>query len=217
MPEFNTTDESETKKESTSESIKFCPQCGKEITQLSKFCPHCGHSLENFTNQPKSDAPSQSRVAEDDFIAFIGNNAGYYMHEFKKFNCEGVDAFSLTWNWPAFFGGFGWLLYRKMYVWSVVAFVLMLMPYLGLASWIGLGAVANYLYYQHAKRKILEVKALHQSGDISVVLSQTGGVHMWLPIVAVILSVLLLLLFFAFVFWMPFGISNLFQMPSKYI
>ena len=86
MPEFNTTDESETKKESTSESIKFCPQCGKEITQLSKFCPHCGHSLENFTNQPKSDAPSQSRVAEDDFIAFIGNNAGYYMHEFKKFN-----------------------------------------------------------------------------------------------------------------------------------
>ncbi len=217
MAEFNTIDESETKKESSAENIKFCPQCGKGITQLSKFCPHCGHPLDNFTNQPKSDSPSQNRVAEGDFIAFIGNNAGYYMHEFKKFNCDGIDTFSLTWNWPAFLGGFGWLLYRKMYMWTIIAFALMLMPYLGLAAWIAFGAVANYLYYQHAKRKILEVRALHQSGDISVVLSQTGGVHRWLPVAAIIFSVLLLLLFMAFVFWFPFDIFNLFQAPSKYI
>ena len=203
--------------ESTTENIRFCPQCGKGITQLSKFCPRCGHSLENFTNQSKSDPPSQPRVAEDDFIAFIGNNAGYYTHEFKKFDSAGIDAFSLTWNWPAFWGGFGWLLYRKMYMWAIIAFALMLMPYLGLAAWIALGAVANYLYYQHAKSKILEIKALHQSGEISAVLSQTGGVHRWVPIAAVIFTVLLFLLFMAFVFWFPFGIFNLFKMPSRYI
>ncbi len=203
--------------ESTTENIKFCPQCGKGITPPGKFCPYCGHSLENFTDQPKPDPASQLPVAEDDLVAFIGNKAGYYSHEFKKFNCNGVDAFSLTWNWAAFWGGFGWMLYRKMYMWSIIAFILMFVPYLGLASWIAFGAVANYLYYQHVKRKILEVRALHQSGDIAVALSQTGGVHRWLPVAAVIFTVLLVLLFLAILFWFPFAILDLYKMPEKYI
>jgi hypothetical protein len=203
--------------ESTTENIRFCPECGKGITQISKFCPHCGHSLEKFAGQPKSGPPSLTQVDEDDFIAFIGNNAGYYMHEFKKFNVSGTDAFSPTWNWPAFWGGFGWLLYRKMYMWTVIAFVLILIPYLGLASWIALGVGANYLYYQHAKNKILEAKALHQSGEISVVLSQIGGVNRWVPIAATIFTLLLLVAFMAFLFWFPLGIFNLFGAPSKYI
>src|SRR5208337_688206 len=182
MPELNTIDESETKKESTAENIKFCPECGKEITQLSKFCPHCGHSFEKFSNQSQSGQPLQQGIADDDFIAFIGNNAGYYVREFKKFNAGGTDVFSATWNWAAFWGGFGWMLYRKMYLWAFIAFALMFMPYLGLAAWITFGVVANYLYYQQAKRKILEIKALPQTGDISIVLSQNGGVHKWLPI-----------------------------------
>jgi hypothetical protein len=203
--------------ESITENIRFCPQCGKEITQLSKFCPHCGHSLEKFADQSKSDTRLQNGVNEDDFIAFIGNNAGYYAHEFNKFNAGGRDVFSATWNWAAFWGGFGWMLYRKMYMWAIIAFALMLMPYLGLAAWITFGLVANYLYYQHAKRKILEVKTLHPAGEISVVLSQIGGVHRWLPTAAVIFTLLLFLLLMAFVFWMPFGIFNLFKMPAKYI
>ena len=203
--------------ESTTENIRFCPECGKEITQLIKFCPHCGHSLEKFTNQSKSDSRLQNGVNEDDLIAFIGNNAGYYVQEFKKFNAGGRDVFSATWNWAAFWGGFGWMLYRKMYMWAIIAFALMLMPYLGLASWIAFGIVANYLYYQHAKRKILEIKTLQPAGEISVVLSQIGGVHRWLPIAAAIFTIVLFLLLMAFVFWMPFGIFDLFKMPAKYI
>ncbi len=203
--------------ESTTENIRFCPECGKGITQSSKFCPHCGHSLEKFANLSKSDPASQFQMDEDDFIAFIGNNAGYYTHEFKKFNINGMDAFSLTWNWPAFLGGFGWLLYRKMYMWTILAFVFMLIPYLGLASWIALGLAANYLYYQHAKSKIFEVKAMHQSSEISGVLSRIGGVNRWVPIAATIFTILLLVLFTAFLFWFPSGIYNLFGTPSKYI
>ena len=203
--------------ESTAENIRFCPECGKGISGSNKFCPHCGYSLEKFADQSKSDPPSQLQVDEDDFIAFIGNNAGYYTHKFKKFNAAGVDAFSLTWNWPAFLGGFGWLLYRKMYMWTIIAFVFMLMPYLGLASWIAIGAVANYLYYQHSKGKILEVRASHQSGEISVVLSQIGGVNRWVPIAGTVFTILLLVLFLAFLFWFPLGIFDLFGTRSKYI
>jgi len=188
-----------------------------EITQPSKFCPHCGHPLEIFTNASKTDPQLQVGVHDEDFIAFIGNNAGYYLHEFKKFNIAGRDSFSLTWNWPAFLAGFGWLLYRKMYVWALIAFVSMLIPYLGLVSWIAVGAIANYLYYQHAKRKILEVRELHQSVEISVVLSQIGGVNKWVPIAGTVFTILLLLLFFAFLLWFPLGLIDLFRTPSKYI
>jgi hypothetical protein len=203
--------------EASADNIRFCPECGKEITQLSKFCPHCGHSLEKFASQSKSDASLQILVDEDDFNAFIGNNAGYYTHEFKKFDAGGRDVFSATWNWAAFWGGFGWMLYRKMYMWAIIAFALMLMPYLGLAAWIAFGIVGNYLYYQHAKAKILDIKTLHPTGEISAALSQIGGVHRWLPIAATILTILIFLSFVALVFWFPFAISNLFKMPSMYI
>src|ERR1700690_3770506 len=106
--------------------MKFCPVCGKEITQLSKFCPHCGHSLESFANQSKSDSPSQRELSDLDFTTFIGNNFDYYLHRFKKFNLGGTDVFALTWNWAAFWGGFGWMLYRKMNMWATIAFVLTL-------------------------------------------------------------------------------------------
>lgn len=196
--------------------MTFCPKCGKTRTESSRFCPNCGHSFENSSVQPGK-PPLGIQVAQEDFVAFVVNNAGYYLHEFKKFDAGGVDTFSASWNWSAFVGGFGWLLYRKMYMWAIVAFISMLIPYLGLASWIGLGAVANYLYYRHAKRKILEIRELYHTGEISVVLSQIGGVNKWVPTAATIFTILLLLLFMAFVFWIPFSIFHLFGMPSKYI
>jgi len=201
----------------TTENIRFCPECGKEINQLSKFCPYCGHPLEKFSIQPISDTPSKILVNEDDFIAFIGNSAGYYVHEFKKFDAGGRDAFAATWNWAAFWGGFGWMLYRKMYLWAIISFVLMFLPYLGLAAWIAFGIVGNYLYYQHAKTKIIEIKKLHPTNEISAVLSQIGGVHKWLPIAGAIFTIFVFVLFMAFVFWFPFVISNFFKIPSIYI
>src|ERR1039457_3221673 len=27
----------------------FCPECGKEIPDVSRFCPSCGHSMEAIT------------------------------------------------------------------------------------------------------------------------------------------------------------------------
>ncbi|MGO9952344.1 MAG: zinc-ribbon domain-containing protein [Dissulfurispiraceae bacterium] len=199
--------------------MKFCPVCGKEITQLSKYCPHCGFSLESFTNQSKSDSPSQREVSDLDFTAFIGNNFAYYVHRFKKFNLGGTDVFALTWNWAAFWGGFGWMLYRKMYMWATIAFVLTLIPHLGLIAWIAVGAVANYLYYQHAKSKILEIKTMHPTVDISGYLSQVGGINKWVPIAAIIITILLFLSFIVMVFVLaiPFSIFNIFSPQSQYI
>jgi len=202
------------------QGMKYCPACGKEIIQPAKYCPYCGLSLEITDSRPAIDLTLKLRPGEQDFTAFVVINTGYYLEAFRKFNAAGRDVFSPTWNWAAFGGGFGWMLYRKMYLWAIVAFVSSLIPYLGLAAWIAFGAVANYLYYEHAKKKILDTRTLHPSGDISVILSQTGGVNKWVPVAAIIFSILVLLLFLALLFTIPFSFYNffnLFSAPSKYI
>jgi len=57
----------------------------------------------------------QSQMKEE-FIVFTGENAHKYLPKFEKFNIGGVDNFSITWHWPAFFVGFWWMLYRKLYL-----------------------------------------------------------------------------------------------------
>jgi len=199
--------------ETDTSTKKFCPACGKEIIPAGNYCPFCGHSLDESKSE-------RIQIADQDFAAYVVNNAGYYLVEFRKFNIAGSDVFSLTWNWAAFLGGFGWLLYRKMYLWSLIAFIIAFVPYFGLAAWISLGAVANYLYYQQAKRKILEMKALHPSTDISVALSHIGGVNRWVPVAATVFTIIFLLLFMALFFLIPFSFFNFFNYfrpPSKYI
>ncbi len=111
------------------------------------------------------------------------------------------------------------MLYRKMYMWATIAFVLTLIPHLGLIAWIAVGAVANYLYYQHAKSKILEIKTMHPTVDISGYLSQVGGINKWVPIAAIIITILLFLSFIVMVFVLaiPFSIFNIFSPQSQYI
>ncbi|WP_457638579.1 DUF2628 domain-containing protein, partial [Persephonella sp.] len=51
---------------------------------------------------------------------FIGKNADYHIEKFKKFEETGG---ALSWNWAAFFLGIVWMLYRKMYLYGVLAFL----------------------------------------------------------------------------------------------
>ncbi|HMK59723.1 MAG TPA: zinc-ribbon domain-containing protein [Dissulfurispiraceae bacterium] len=199
--------------------MRFCAACGKEIGEQSNFCPHCGHSIEGFTNQSNADSPKQHQVSDDDFKIFIWKNSDYYLQRFRKFNIEGTDVFSFTWNWSAFCGGFGWMLYRKLYMWAIIAFVLSLIPHITLIAWIATGAISNYLYYRHAKSKILEIKALHSATDIAGDLRQVGGINRWVPVTAVIITLVFCIAFIimAFFLMIPFNILDTFNTPSKYI
>lgn len=130
----------------------------------------------------------QLTVTEDEFAAFIGANAQKYLLKFRKFSVEGIDLFSATWHWPAFLVGFWWLLYRKMYLWAFVFFILLIIPYANVAAWITLPITGNYLYYRYAKGEILRVKTLQSSGDILKTLSELGGINKWVPVVGIIVS-----------------------------
>ena len=133
---------------------------------------------------------SKIEVTEEDFSHFTGKNADKYLPKFKKFNVDGVDKFAVTWHWPAVFFTFFWMLYRKLYLWALFVFVfLKITAYLALLAAIIFGMTANYIYYKHAKRKIIRYKTANAPADSSqsaIALRKIGGVNRWAAVLAVI-------------------------------
>lgn len=172
----------------------FCIACGKENNSTARFCGHCGVSIE-----PKATAPGTGRsnpvgafkADEPLWRAAIGpKNADHFLPIFAGFAVAGKP--SLSWNTPAFFVTYFWLLHRKL--WSRVAlyffvplvisvvvsvaqaaggkdaaglFLLIWLAYLaGMFLVPGLGG--NGWLYKKYKALIAEAKAMHKTLDAQV-------------------------------------------------
>jgi hypothetical protein len=181
--------------------MPYCPYCGKEIGEGSRFCPHCGNSITQ-SGRPAWSFPASNIIPkEEDYIAFIGNNAEKYLKKFNAFTVGGIENFALTWHWPAFLFGFWWMLYRKLYAWALLAFLVACIPYVGFAGMIAWGITGNYIYYRHATSKIMALRQMQPSANISVALAQIGGVNrwvIWVAVVLIIIGIMVVLLFSIF-------------------
>jgi Tfp pilus assembly protein PilE len=163
--------------------MAFCASCGKELAAGEAFCSKCG------SRQAASGA-SSGAAGGDDLAVFVGSkDAEKYLAKFRKFSVNGQDVFAATWHWPAFLFGFFWFLYRKMYLWSLLAFFLGMIPYVNFGAAIFFGIRGNYMYYQHAKKKLASLQAtLPPSGaQRTAMIAKKGGVN----VVAIVLPVLL--------------------------
>ena len=132
----------------------------------------------NAVNQaPGSDS---TRPGDDDLLSvFAGpKNSHYFTHSFRGYAAGG----SVKWNWPVFFITLPWLLYRKMWLYSLgymicVPIVLMIIARVAALA-VGTGAgisiyyvpyfvvafilapmFATRLYYAHARNKIGNIRA----------------------------------------------------------
>lgn len=129
---------------------------------------------------------SETRATEKEFAQFIGDNAEKYVPVFREFDKEGAHN-KLSWHWPAFFFGFIWMAYRRMYAWALVAlflegvvryltFYIIQHPIVAEASIrVFYGLIADFLYFKYAKNKILELKRHKSIFD----LEKEGGVNRW--------------------------------------
>jgi len=131
-----------------------------------------------------ADGESTIEVSEEEFAYFIWANSSKYIKAFRKFNIDGVDKFSITWNWAAFVFQFIWMACRKIYLWALIGFVLVcIFNYAPFIMMIFFGVTGNYIYYKHAKKKILNLKrtkkfsdshemlmAMKKEGDVNVLL-----------------------------------------------
>ena len=125
----------------------------------------------------------QATTVREEYCTFIGKNAEKYLTKFQQFQVNGGDQFSVTWHWPAFLFPFFWMVYRKLYLWALL--VLVLGVTIGRISSIGVlipmvifGITANYIYYKHMKKKLLELQQLKPAPEPqSAAIARTGGVN----------------------------------------
>jgi zinc-ribbon domain len=157
--------------------MAYCRQCGKEAGAGELFCRQCGAKLSpDRTGSYRSAPPSD--VKESDLALFVGKNADKYLPAFQKFTLEGADSFAASWHWPAFFFTFWWTLYRKLYGWAILVILLSCIPYMGFLAMIAFGVSAKYIYYKHAKKKLLELESLHVSEvERAAAVARAGGVN----------------------------------------
>jgi hypothetical protein len=173
--------------------MALCPRCSREIEPDSLFCRYCGERI-----SPLASDPSYDRVYEEDYRAFIGGKADYYLSKFRRFQAAGRDQFAVSWNWSAFFLGFIWMLYRKMYLWALLAFLITFTPVGFPLTMIAWGITGNYLYYLQARKKILDTKSQQITSSSALTLQELGGVNRWVWFVGI----------FFFLFLMVMGIMG---------
>ncbi len=167
----------------------FCTKCGSDLPESASFCAHCGTPV-----KPAPPGGAAEGPGSDDVSAFVGKNAAYYKEKFRKFTVLGVETFVPTWNWAACLCNFWWMLYRKLYLWALLWFLLSFIPFFGFAFWVASGIAGNYIYYHHAGVKIREARAATPPEKLPAVLSELGGVNGWVIPVAIVVTFGILLL-----------------------
>ena len=169
----------------------ICSDCGASTSVLESACHQCNapishSSLSDTTSIRQSraevsdDASARSGRADEILDAVIGTaNTEYYRKVFERFEQTGS---MLSWNWPAFFATWPWLLYRKMWGYFLIYFfvlpvILSVIATLAATSqgneetffityyagyfvigFLVIPLIANRLYYGHVTRKIDKVR-----------------------------------------------------------
>ncbi len=203
-------------------AVAKCRQCGSRIlfspdliseekeasdtAHVDEFVLESDQEAEpvQLTNGSEASALSaESDSITDDLAAFIVCNRAKYLAKFEKFNYEGIDRFAVTWNWPAFFFNSCWFLYRKLYLWALIAFVVLCISIFNfifiILSGILFGFLGNYLYYKHAQKKIYALHAFDPSADISSELARIGGVNRWAMVLGITISVITMIVIIALI------------------
>jgi len=106
-----------------------CPECGARRKSGENACAKCGFPRggdppresqirESATELATDLSDSVGSQSDELLAACIGpKNTDYYIRIFEKFRSGGGPA---SWNWPSFFLTIPWLLYRKMWGYTLL-------------------------------------------------------------------------------------------------
>jgi hypothetical protein len=147
--------------------------------------------------------PSSSPPSAEELTAYIGPKAERYRSRFERFTRTGATRFEFSWNNPAAFLGLWWYLYRKMYGWALVDFVLSVLLgwtlFVPILWGVARAVTGDYLYFLQADRRIREARLISSAPGAPAAdaahlarLAGEGGVNAWVTWVAVAGTILFL-------------------------
>ena len=171
----------------------FCTKCGVNLSDDAAFCYNCGTSVvknEQETNSEQEYTAESNTVnaefvgteasgdfIDDDVEALIGaEKRDFYINRFAEMKQKNKKA---TWNWCAFLFGPAWMIYRKMYVygglyWLMSILVFNKLGYLDLLVSILAGVFGNWMYMICVEKLAVDAKAL-QEPHKSEFIQKNGG------------------------------------------
>ncbi len=187
----------------------FCLNCGKEISDNATFCAACGQKVGNSstTTGETSTASSPEMLIDYDVERLIGEKREYYVPKFKEMKQTGKKT---SWNWCAFLFSTFWLVYRKMYLYGAIFFLVInglsyISTYLSFAASICMGVFGNYIYMNRLESLSKEANLL-DAGMKEQFIAKKSGVN--LTAVIIILAIYVLLIFLlVFVFASLFALA----------
>lgn len=183
-----------------------CPQCSNRfLIRRNPPKDFVFDSTESFSHQtqipPSSSplSPNNTKVNSIDNIALykaaIGKNFDKYASVVREY--EQNQNTPVTWHWPACFVGPIWLLYRKMYAWFALYFVVLIFFSVldninQLFSSITYAIIfvlftlfAKVIYVKHVSKMISKFDNLSDESKLDQ-LKIKGGVHSWVPYLAIL-------------------------------
>lgn len=133
--------------------------------------------------------PVSSLSRQEAIQIYVGKNHGYFE---RKWTEAAQRKRQQSWNWAAFLVGFGWMGYRKMYLYSwifigVVAAEMIAELVIGVPSAItsslnlgiaiGFGLKGNAWYQQHVTQRVDQILASHAPEQARIELARQGGTN----------------------------------------
>ncbi len=193
----------------------LCNKCRTENLDQARYCSSCGAKLggdnQSVSTGPGLEPGSQANAELQEYYeAAIGyKNTDYYLAYFNRFDLQGS---SISWNWPAFFISFYWLLYRKMWVWALLYFLAPIFIAIGgiilasfselvsgmlsIASFVAIFILfpmyANALYYWHSRKKILKVKRFSEDTEKNLRRMTAEGGTSWVGLIIIPIAVFMI-------------------------
>ena len=194
----------------------FCTKCGSKNNEINLFCSECGNEFERV--KVKNDVFSKVNtdkigeiknnnfntnldIDKNDLEKFINKNSDYYIRKFEDMKITGSK---ISWNWAAFFLTGNWMLYRKIYIqtiiFTLVGIVLAQLPDVdlicSLGMYVGLGMYGNTLYLAHINKKMSDINKY----DLNMreqLMFKKGGTNLALPLILIFGGVLIYFIIFA--------------------
>lgn len=161
-----------------------------------------------WTSAPSADTAAASSRGQDPLALFVGENYDFYARRWA----ESDQRFGgkISWNWAAFFLPPIWLLYRKMYA-HCAALIAVSFFLTGVAQALGMqpqtimqwqmyaspavnflfGLLGNWLYRQHAEKKVRQIIGMHgHTRQALFQLARQGGVNLTFALILLGLGIM---------------------------